>query len=193
MGRVEEDQASPAELASETLQKIQRYAESESPKESLIALNVLVAILILGLVFTSWIFEGGQIYSIEFFAVLALSLVFSAVIGLGYFRLIETIAGFSDDQANGLRLSIIVELITAPVALAGLLFQIPFLIQAAFVLLLVQVFTPLAGQFVQISHFEESSEPSEDLIWTGLGKTADLITVGSFLANILIIILWYIQ
>ena len=181
-----EEGPSLAELADKSLGKIQRYAESDDPKERLIALNSFVFIIGLGLLLTTWLFTGTDFSSIEFFAHLAISLFIAIVLGLGYFRLIETVAGFSDEQASGLRISIILELVAIPLALAGLLFRINILTSSAFLVLAVQPFTTLAGRFVNLPQ-TKTTEENQSQIWKGLGRTADLITVASFLANLIII------
>ena len=149
--------------------------------------------MLIGILLTSWLSSGSEIDSVAFFGTLAISLVISSAISLGYFHLIETIAEFTEDQTTSLRLAILVEVIALPIALAGLLFRIDILVHAAFLLLIGQIFVPLTRQFIQLPESQISKETeTKRESWTGLGKLADIITVGSFIANIAVLAAGYL-
>lgn len=185
------EEGSPAEFAHQALLKIQQYAESEDPVETLIALNALVFVFVLGFTAASWLAGSTTIFSVSFLVILVVSLVFMAITSLAYIPLLETIASLGSHHLTGLRFAIIAECVALTAALAGLLFDRQLLLNAAFVLLIFQLFIPLMGGILPALGTDGSAEREWGSVWTALGRGAVLISVGTFVVDVLLFLIRY--
>lgn len=187
------EEGSVADFAHKAVNKIQTYANSDDPRDNLIGLNALLFVFVSGFVIASWLSSASTIFSITFFLVLVLGLVFGAVLTLAYLPLMEAVSSFGSKTLNGLRLAILLEFFAFTSVFAGLLFQIQALVSAAFVLLVVQLFVPLIGDAVPMLEADPVLDGEEPGIWNALGRLNTLIGIGTFLFNLVLVIIEFVN
>lgn len=186
-----EEEEGLIDLAIPAIEKIQDYAESDDPVKNLIALNGLVFVFILGFTISSWLTNSDTIFEIEFFALLIFSLIISTILSRLYFPVFEVVSSFNSNDVNGLRLAVVLEFIALTLALSGLLFNKQDLINAAFLLLFIQMFAPLAGPAVAFLDTPPAMESGKTGIWTALGRISSLLTIGTLVIDFLLFIFKY--
>ena len=142
------EEGSVADFAHTAVDKIQTYANSDDPRDNLIGLNALLFVFVTGFVIASWLSNANTVFSITFLFILVIGLVFAAVLSLAYLPLMDTVSSFGSETLNGLRLAILLEFFAFTSVFVGLLFQVQALVNAAFVLIVVQLFVPLIGDVV---------------------------------------------
>lgn len=187
------EKGSPADFAHQAVTKIQTYANSDDPEETLIGLNAFLFIFIIGFVIASWLSSAETIFSLTFLAVLVVSLLFGAVLSLAYLPVIETVSNFGSGNLNGLRFAILLEFFAFTSVFAGLLLDVQALVRIAFLLVIVQVFIPLAGDVLPMLDPEPVTDTEDTGLWNTLGRLNSLIGVGTFLLNLLLFAFEYVR
>lgn len=184
------EEGSPVDLAHRALKKIQRYGESDDPKDRLLAFNVLLFVLVLAVSFVWWVQSGSNLFSIPFAVIFPLAVVFAAIVGLGYFPVLEATSSFSGRNLSGLRIAVVLEASALTVGWAGLLFDTTNLVKGSLGLLALQFFVVLFAGFANLPEGDGSSS-SRSVFWSNLNRIANVITVGSFLVDALLVVVRY--
>lgn len=180
------DDGSLADFAHRAVKKIKRYGESDRTKDRLVGFNILIFVLVLGVAISDWLRSTSNLYSFEFAVIFGLSLVFAAVAGYGYSFLIDAVASFSGDSLSGLRLSIVLEMTALTAVWAGLLFGTSPLVKVGVGLLVFQLFAVIFGQIIPLLDDPGESEQEWRGWQEGLGTIANVITVATFVFNLLL-------
>ena len=187
------EEGSVADFAHKAVNKIQTYANSDDPGDNLIGLNALLFVFVTGFIIASWLSSANTVFSITFFFILVIGLVFAAVLSLAYLPLMDTVSSFGSKTLNGLRLAILLEFFAFTSVFAGLLFQIQALVSAAFVLIVVQLFVPLIGDVVPVLEPDPVLDGEEPEVWNALGRLNTLIGIGTFLLNLVLVIVEFVN
>lgn len=183
------EEGSVADFAHQAVSKIQTYADSDDPQKNLIGLNALLFVFVTGFIIAYWLSNAETIFSLTFFVVLVVSLVFAAVLTLGYLPLLDTVNSFGSESLNGLRLAILLEFLAFTSVFSGLLFQVQALVSTAFLIIVIQLFVPLIGDAVPMLDADSVPETPEEGIWDTLGRLNILIGIGTFIFNLLLLII----
>jgi len=169
--------------------KVKKYAKSKDIVDKLLGFNILALILVLGLAISDWLYNNPVTFSLDYIVILAVSIVLAAVLAYFYSFILEPIVDLANRNINGLRLSVIIQFIALTVVLGGLLFNLTILTNIGVGLLGIQILSLFFGGFIKIT--DEKSELTEDKpkIWQMLGKVGTLITIGTFVVNIILFII----
>ncbi|WP_247004641.1 helix-turn-helix domain-containing protein [Halosolutus gelatinilyticus] len=103
------EEGSIADFAHQAISRIQTHADSDDPQKNLIGLNALLFVFVTGFIIASWLSNAETVFSLTFFVILVVSLVFAAILTLGYLPLMDTVNSFGSESLNGLRLAILLE------------------------------------------------------------------------------------
>ncbi len=168
--------------------KVKKYAKSKDIVDKLLGFNVLAMILVLGLAISDWLYNNPIAFSLDYLVMLVISIVLAAVLAYFYSFILEPIVDLADRNINGLRLSVIIQFIALTVVLGGILFNLTFLTNIGAGLLGLQILALFFGGFIKVT--DEKSELTEDKpkIWEMLGRGGTLITIGTFIVNIILFI-----
>jgi hypothetical protein len=184
------EDGSLAHLADLAFSKITNYADSNDPRDKLLGFNILIFILVIGLAISSWLYKKPIGFSIDYLFLLVISIILAAGVGFGYSFLLETVSKFSKGL-KPLSYAITLEFISLSVILAGLLFSQSYLIKIGVGLIGLQLLFVLFGGFISITNVDTEIITNRD-IWGLLGKTATLITIGTFIVDIVMLMFKFI-
>lgn len=168
--------------------KVKKYAKSKDIVDKLLGFNILALILVLGLAISDWLYNNPVTFSLDYIVMLAFSIVIAAVLAYFYSFILEPIVDLADRNINGLRLSVIIQFIALTVVLGGLLFNLTILTNIGAGLLGVQILALFFGGFIKVTDEKTELTENKPKIWQMLGRVGTLITIGTFVVNIILFI-----
>ena len=185
-------EGSLAHIAHLSLLKIKRYTSSEFLIDRLVGLNIFIFGLVLAIVITTWLPQLSN-QTIEFNISLLIYLVVGIFLGLGssygYSFLLESILNRSKTVLFLLRCSIVIEFIAITFALSGLFFKLLKFTNLSLILILLQFLILLVGIIFDVKKENEDTKISEVGIWGFLGKVSTMITIGTFVVDLVLLLL----
>lgn len=182
-------EGSIAHFADLGFSKVIRYAKSKDVVDKLLGFNIFALILVLGLAISDWLYNNPIKFSLEYLIMLAFSIVIAAVLAYFYSFILEPIVDLANRNVNGLRLSVIIQFIALTIVLSGLLFNLTVLTNIAVGLLGIQILSLFFGGFVKLTNKHEEISNNKLGVWQILGKIGTLITIGTFIVNIILSII----
>jgi len=192
------EEGSLAYYASIAIKRIKKLSESGKISDKLLAYNVLLFILVVGLAITyhfkvslniPWP-TGMDFISLGILA--SISFILSSIVSLGYAPVLEIVSNISGDKTKNkiepLRMSILVLLIALNLALIGLIYGISLLVNLSLGLVGLQlIMIPISSLFPLKTTIEDK-EVEANQIWEVLGKINIIIGIVSFVIQIIAII-----
>lgn len=170
-------------------QNIKKLSESALISEKLLGLNTLVYVLIMAVLISSFLGKTTEIFSLEFLIFFGLGILFALISSLIYSPIIEVVANFSEDKVGALRIGLVTLFVALPTAVAGLVFQKPFVIKIALAVVGLQILLILFGSVIKYS-----KETTKDVkvgasdLWKVIDKFGAISSIISFLITILLLI-----
>ncbi|MCJ7570437.1 MAG: hypothetical protein MUO82_00950 [Candidatus Thermoplasmatota archaeon] len=183
------EDGSMADLATRGFSKIQSLAKGNRISDRLSAVNMLVYLFIVGIIIAFYL-SNYSTNMIVLIIIFPISLLFAAISILGYGPILVVIVNISKNKIEALRISISILFIDLTLVLAGFLFKNDLLIKISAGIILFQLILILFTNFVTLSKSpvgDQEIKPSQ--IWSALGKIANIITITTFIIDIILVII----
>jgi hypothetical protein len=193
MRKRKEEDISIASLANGAIKEIQLLAKDNKLSHKLAAFNLILFLIVLGLNISVWFF-GFAKDNMALIIQIVISMIFSAIITVIYSKFVKLLLDIITQKVKGFRASISVLMAALTFSLIGLLFQKEIFLNISGILLLLQTVIILIFGFLNLSKVEIEDKPIAQInIRQWLGDISNIITIGSFIADIIIILVSFLK
>ncbi|MBI2629936.1 hypothetical protein HYW76_02450 [Candidatus Pacearchaeota archaeon] len=169
------EEGSIVDLAVKGLNPIKKLLEEDKPVNKLLALNMILVFVCLGILIASYL--NTEFKDLASIVMLFISFLFSAIVTGAYAFVLNLIQGHY--KVKAVRVSIFVLLIILPLTVISLAFKIPSIANISLILILVQ-----AVILVVLSLMFKDEEVKELGIWGLLGKANTILGIISSIITI---------
>ncbi len=176
-------EVSLASLADDALNDIKKLSESQNISDKLIAFNLVLFILILGLDISYWL-KANINEPLAFSFLLFFSMVLSSIGSIGYNRILSIISNLTTNKIEALRIGVAIMFINLSLAITGTLFQNQFIVNSSASIIVVQIIVILILGFInfQAPTTDRIVKPSQ--LRETLGDLASIISILSFIIDL---------
>lgn len=176
------------DLAKQGLEGIVKLSESQLISEKLQSLNMLLFVFIVTGIST-YLLVAPDANELTFVAFLVVSFIFGLIASLGYGPLLAIVTNFSSNKIEGLRVGIMILVVSLTLSIAALTFRIGILNTLSGFLILVQLLVvPISGVlFPKVTVSDTEIKPSQ--IWDALGKISTVVSIIGFVIDLILILI----
>ncbi len=179
------DGISIIELAVKGLNPIKELVETDNPLNKLLALNIILVFVVLGLSISHFI--GVTFNDLASIVIIVVSFIFAAIITGAYAFIVNLL--IKSYKIKAVRMSIFVLFITVPISVIGFIYNLRNLINFSLLLIFIQVLILIVIPLF----FKEEKIAQESNLWNILGKIntilgliSSIITIGGLIFRFVI-------